>query len=285
MDIARAEADGLGRVRVQTIEWLWAPLIRILGERFDVMSSTVGIVHQYIGKRRGEGVKGQTIRREVQAFVRGLRIAKRDRAIFALPFDPDDIPKIRSDAPNRSQQGKLWDLAQIDLVLSRMHPKAVSAGHRDRCRLIMLTGLRIEELHRLQPSWVVKSIGGQAILQVPAEGAKWGHPREIPLCAEADGIIARRAPFRRLKPNKSLAWASSKAKILGVVTPRDLRHFYLTHAARLSGDPIAAQRLGGHANVATTGLYLHADAQRTIAAGTAVSDWIAMQKTGSKPVQ
>jgi hypothetical protein len=72
------------------------------------------------------------------------------------------------------------------------------AGHLDRCRLMLLTGLRLEELHRLKPTWVVPTLP-------PA---------------------------------------------------------FLTYAG--ASDLVAAQALGGHQNVATTGLYLRTTEDRAV---------------------
>lgn len=270
-DIARAADEGLGKQRQDTIEGLWSPLHRLMLP--DVARLTIGAVMEYVGKRRREGVRGQTIRREVQALVRALRIAKRDDG-FPLPFDPADLPRIKSDPPKEAQRGKLWRLEQIEAVLGKLSKKAITAGHLDRCRLILLTGLRLEELHRLRPGWVVATTDGGNLLHIPAEAAKWGKARTIPLCDDAIDIIDRCAPFARKKPNKSLTLASERAKLPGVLTPRDLRTFYLDLAARLSGDPVAAQRLGGHTNIATTGLYLHGDTERAMAAGIQAATWI-----------
>ena len=274
LDLARVEDEGLGPVRRDTIEAIWRPLIQILGAGSDVTTYTIGTVTQYVGHRRKQGRRGQTIRREVQALVRSMRIAKRDRVLATLPFDPDDLPTIRSDPPKQAQRGKLWRLDQIEAVLAELSPAAVAGGHADRCRLILLTGLRLEELRRLRAEWIVRSVDGAALLSIPAEAAKWGHARTVPLCAEAVEIIERCVPFDRRKPNKPLARASRLAGLPGTLTPRDLRTYYLDLAARLSGDPVAAQRLAGHTNISTTGLYLRGDQERAVAAGMMAATWI-----------
>ena len=272
LDLARVADEGLGEIRRKTVEGLWGPLHRALGERARVDSLTIGGLLEYVGTRRRAGCSGQTIKREVGALVRALKVARRDRLIRELPFDPDDLPRIRHDPPKETRRGKLRSEGQILAVLSNLSAKAITAGHRDRCLLIMLTGLRLEELHRLRPDWVALTLPPcpvPALLHVPAEGAKWGKPRTIPLCAEALDIIRRRAPFRRVKPNKSLALASSNAGFGWVLTPRDLRCWYLTTVG--ANDPVAAQVLGGHSNIATTGLYLKSTEARAIAASLAAT--------------
>lgn len=275
IDIARARNQGLSDRRVRTIEGIWAPMLRHWGELANVAGITVGDVLAYVGERRRRA-RGQTIRREVQALVRTLQIARRDRMLSRLPFDPKDLPGIRSDAKLEAQAGKLWSREQIGAVLGVLSSKAITAGHLDICRLIMLTGLRIGEVWRLHPSMVVPAVGGQlvGVLHLPPEAAKWGKARKIPLGQEAASIITNRAPIRQCKVNKSLKLASSRAGLAGVLTPRDLRVFYLTHVARLSSDPVAAQRLAGHTNIATTGLYLQAEDERIFSAGLAVQRYV-----------
>lgn len=285
LDLARVQDEGLGdesSIRYRTVEGLWRPMLAAMGATRNVERMTVGDVVAYIGARR-KTVKGQTVKREVEALVRALRLAKRDKVLAALPFDPDELPRIRFDPPKAAQRGKVWRLEQVQAVLAKLSKKAVTAGHRDRCRLIMLTGLRLEELHRLKPSWVVPTMPGSAVkalLHVPEDCAKWGKARTIPLVDEALEIIERCAPFARKKPNKSLALASRLAGLPGVLTPRDLRTLFLTYAG--ASDPVAAQWLGGHSNIATTGLYLKTSEQRAIEATVSAVD--ALTRVGTAGV-
>lgn len=274
LDIERVEQLGLGEDRTATIKEVWAPVLRLLGPRADVYGLTVSTMDEYEGRRRAEEVRGQTIRREVQAVVRGLRLAKRAGTIRALPFDPDDLRKITSDPPLPAQQAKEWAALEITKVLDRLSKKAVTAGIRDQMRLVQLTGLRLTELKRLRASWIIRGK-----MQVPAiAGAKTKRPRELPLTPEAKGIIKKWAKkvevgaplFARGKPNKALADASRRARMAAVLTPRDIRAWYITHAGK--SDPAAAQRLAGHTSIATTNRYLHADSKRILAAARAAAE-------------
>jgi hypothetical protein len=136
--------------------------------------------------------------------------------------------------------------------------------HDESTRETDLTKAR--EVERLRPVWVERIADETipAILHVPAEGAKWGHPRDIPLVPEALAIIERRAPFGPHKIHVALARASKLACLAGPLTFRDLRTYFLTCAARL--DPVAAQWLGGHQDLSTTSLYARSDAGRARAA-------------------
>lgn len=277
LDLERVEQQALGERREETITGQWAPLLRLLGPRRDVATLRLRDVDTYEGSRRSEGVRGQTIRREVQSLVRGLRLAKRAGVIRALPFDPDDLRDIASDPPLPSQQAKEWAAIEITKVLRCLSRKAVTAGIRDQMRLIQLTGLRLTELKRLRWSWVRRRA-----LHVPAiAGAKTKRSRPIPLSDEALALIKRWAKkrdpkgedlplFAHGKPNLALKSASTRARMAAVLTPRDIRAWFITHAGKR--DPVAAQRLAGHTSIQTTNRYLHADQRRVLAAARAAAE-------------
>lgn len=289
LDIQRCHEEGFSDRRIRTIEGLWAPLLRHLGEARDVTKLTVTDVREYMGVRRQDGCRGQTIRREVQALKRCLKIAKRDDYISRDPIEWDELGRIRSDKPDPRQSSKAWTNTEIAAVLGKLSKKAVTAGWRDRLRLIQLTGLRLEELRRLRPSWVVGSV-----LMVPATGSKTGDARAIPIDREASAIIKQWAskgsdapPFARGKPNHALELASQQAKVRGVLTPRDLRAWYISQAAR--HDVVAAQKLAGHRSLATTSRYVGAESERLLHAARAAAAAAkggtrrgAQRKTGSK---
>lgn len=272
LDTERAEQQALGERRGETLAGIWAPLLRIFGTRRDVSSISLAEIDAYEGQRRTEKIRGQTIRREVQALVRGLILAKRARMLRALPFDPSDLRTIASDPPKPQQQAKAWGALEIAKVFDRFSKKAVTAGIRDQMRLIQLTGLRYTELKRLRSSWVKGKT-----LYVPAiEGAKTKRTRAIPLPPEAIAIIKKHrkkkdAPlFAKGKPNKALRDASKRARMRAVLTPRDIRAWYITNAGK--SDPVAAQRLAGHTSIQTTNRYLHADDARILAAARAAAE-------------
>ncbi len=268
----RVEQMGLSNEQVRAISERWAPLLALLGSARDITALRLADIDAYEGKRRAAGVRGQTIRREVQALVRCLRLAKRAGTISRMPFDPDDLRDIASDPPLPSQQAKEWSALEIAKVLSKLSRKAVTAGIRDQMRLIQLTGLRFTELKRLRWAWV-----HGRLLVVPAiGGSKTKKPRTVPLSVEALAIIKRwrrddgEPLFARGKPNLALKQASARAKMGAVLTPRDLRAFFITHAGKR--DPRAAQALAGHTSIATTSRYLHADKGRILRAARLAAD-------------
>ena len=286
LDIARCHEEGLGPRRILTIEGLWSPLLRHLGEARDVTTLTVTDVRVYMGARREDGCRGQTIRREVQALKRCIKIAKRDGALARDPIEWDELGRIRSDKPNARQSSKAWTAREVQVILGKLSKRAVTAGWRDRLRLIQFTGLRLEELRRLRPSWVVGSV-----LMVPSTGSKTDDARAIPLGREACAILRRwttkgsdAPPFARGKPNRALEAACARAGVRGVLTPRDLRAWYISETAAV--DVVAAQRLAGHRSLATTSRYVNAEGRRLLRAAraaAAAAKWGTGRGTQRKP--
>lgn len=281
LDIKRA-ARRLGQrvdQRRPTIEGLWRPLYAGLGgQHRDAGTLHLGEVMAYIEGRR-KTVRGQTVKREIEALRRGILEARRHGILRADPVAWELMESIRFDPPNPKTKGKLWPTADIAKVLDNLSRKAVTAGHLDRCRVIMLTGLRLHELHRLTPGMVTLTPGDPwfAVLELPSEAAKWGHARTVPLPEMVVEMLERWASpdrptyFPTKKPNKSLALASTNAGFSLVLTPRDLRVWYLNAVERVGG-ATAAQWLGGHTNIATTGLYLKPDQRRALTAAHEVSE-------------
>lgn len=283
LDIKRVLDKGYGERREADIGGLWKPLLRILGSDRDVMSLTEADIDSYEGARRRESngrggtVRGQTIREEVQALRRGIRLAVRDRVIPRSPINWDLLETIESDEPDERQASKPWTDAEIRLAMKHLSKKALTAGILDLCAFADEVGLRLEELRRYEKATWLRG----RELHVPATGAKTGHKgaRVITLKKSALRIAKRWPKFNIGKPNKALKLACIKAGLVTVdeagrvltgkvLTPRDLRAHRITKWAKIS--PLAAQRLAGHTNIATTSRYLHPDAaliRRTSLAG------------------
>ncbi len=283
LDKDRAEAEGLGDRREGTLENIWWHLANHLGgKKRDASTLTLAELDAYAGSRRRDGAKGQTIRREVQTLVRGLRLAKRATALPSMPFDPEDLKTIRSDPKHEKYTGKAWSLVEINAVLAALNPKAKKARYEEMLRLILGTGLRIEEFRRVDPSWLRPGIGkAHAVLALPATATKGKKPREVPLTKVMAATVRELFPLSYAwKPNKSLKLACVSLGLGRVLTPRDLRKWFLTQVA--TGDVLAAQKLAGHENVKTTGIYVESDRERSLAAGAKVLRLVTMPRDSKK---
>lgn len=261
---------GRSALRIKDIENLWRNLRAHLGGNGrDAMTLTAADIQSYEGLRRGQKIRGQTIRREIQALRKSLKLASRDGLIRRMPLDFDELDNIESDAPLARQASKPRSEAEIRKVLGKLSVKAKTAGYDKMLRFLRLTGLRLEEFRRFEPSWIRSA----AVLAVPTIATKTGRVtqvgRTLPLTKEAHAIAKRwGAQFRRKKFNHALWLASSAAKVSPPLTPRDLRATYLTEMAR--HDPVVAQRLGGHKSLATTSRYVKLAEKEALTAGAAI---------------
>jgi integrase len=246
---------GRDYARVDTVENLWRNLFKHLGgEAREVATLTLADVQAYEGKRREEGSRGQTIRREVQALIKGLKLAKRDGIIARLPFNADELDTIESDPKDELKASKPRTAKEIRRVIMALSLKAKRAGHDKMLRFIQLTGLRLEEFHRYDPSWLRGNV-----LSVPTIATKTGRVtqvgRDLPLTPEARAIAKQwGGRFAGKKFNHAMKLASKRAGVFPQLSPRDIRATYITEMARR--DPAAAQYLAGHTSLATTAHYV-----------------------------
>ena len=275
-DVARAMTKGVGQKQQDSIELCWKHLCRILGPDMEPGSVSRPMMDQYVRTRRAEGVRGQTIRKEIQAIKRGMAIAKREGwAQIVL----ESWPEIKSDPKHKGQRGKLHPPEIINKWLEEIERDARAIGARDQAELVLLTGLRADEVRKLASDWVQAAPPGlpvPALLTVPEEAAKTGTERVIGLTPRSVEIIERlangKAPDEPLCPENHSSAFRTASKRIGYhqsITLRDLRHCYETWGAYGTGDAVAAMRAAGHSDLRTTELYLHSTLSRTTAMSVA----------------
>jgi integrase len=270
IDIARASSSGLDPTRPKTLEQIWSRLIRHFGTR-DVGAITIDDLDAYVATRRRSGARGQTIRREVQAYRRAATIAKRRRMVSLVA----DAPRIKSDPPLASQRGQLHPPAILAAFVKALHPDA-----RDEVELALRTGLRAAELKRLRAEWVEPAPTGAStrfLLRVPAQDAKSRRERVLGLTDAAAAIIRRRldahpdSPFVLFQGSHRSAYRLA-AKAIGYdrrIKLRDLRHTFATYALAGTSDPWAALESLGHRDLRTTSMYQHTTEARAAATAAA----------------
>lgn len=245
------------------IKYFWKHLFRHLGGEYRFASTlTLACVAKFEMGRTRDGATPQTWIRERQTLVRGLKLAVIEGLLDRMPFDPFLLQKIKKKPKHKQRKGVLHSEERIAEVLMCMSIKAVDAGHREICRFVQLTGLRSSELQRAADFHVVPTTWG-AIMTV--DSAKDGESREVPLTHEAYAIWKRwKHRFAIADIAHSLTRASRAAGGGRGVTLRDLRKFYISMIAKK--DPAAAQRLAGHTNIKTTGIYIEASQDAAVAA-------------------
>lgn len=242
LDLARAESEGAGNKQRDALEYLWSRIRAHFGDERDTRTLTPGELAEYVRARRA-AVTGQTIKREVQAIRRAMRVAETER-MMRPPLLASDWPRVRLDAPSDKQRGKYHPPEVLASWLAHM-----DEGARDAATFTLLTGLRAKEVARVTAQWVepvpvgtAAAPGVVAVLRLPASSTKNRKGRVVGLTAESVEIIRRRLeanPERELVFGDVLhrrAFETARRRIgyPRTITLRDLRHTHATIGASVS---------------------------------------------------
>lgn len=272
LDLDRAEADKASEKQLAAIEYAWGAITKHMGGTSSATVITFDAVEQYIKARRKDGVSGQTIRKERQRIRWAAGVAHRKGW---LPVVPQVWPKIRDDARDEAQAGKLHDLDVLRAWFRRL--RDIRKRAYLEARIVVLTGLRSEEAARLSWSWVEETAAGP-VLHVPAWAAKTRDERRVGLGREAYALLRSLAKGRvELEPLLGKRYwrkpREAARKSLGYgrpITLRDLRHTFLTLGLESTGDATATQAAAGHTDLRTTQRYLHSTIERAQAVSRGV---------------
>ena len=296
-DVMRARARGVTDKQIRSIEDAWVQILNGFGDCHP-RHVDYDVCEAYVMRRRDDGLRGQSIRKELQALKRGLRIARRKRVIGQLP----EIPTVRSDPPNRKQAGRAHDPTDLVAWLEELAagpPQHEGAPPMRSTRqaylqavVVLHTGLRITEARRLKASWFVAAPEGHPVpgyLELPADAAKTRTDRrvgcpQVVLDAVTE-LAAELPPGEPLCPgDHKKAWRGA-AQRAGVerITARDLRTTFATLAAQGAGDPAAVQAALGHARLSTTQRYLRTTMERVAGSSVEVARAIGMTRLATQP--
>lgn len=185
------------------------------------------------------------------------------------------------DTPKHAQKLPVFlSLKEVEALLQAPDERTI-AGVRDRAMIELLyaTGLRVSELISLKVADIsldegyllafgkgrkerVIPIGRMATEKVRAyvQGAR------VQLLKGGDSralfITQRRAAFSRMGFWKLLRRYALKAGIKKRLSPHKLRHSFATHLVERGADLRAVQAMLGHADLKTTQIYTHVNAER-----------------------
>lgn len=277
-----------GPRQVETVTRFWQHMAEYF-EDVDPRRLTYAHVEGYCTHRL-QTIRGQSLRRELQALKRGRLQAK----ARGVRLDPIDMwPDIPTDSPKAAQAGQLHDpdilMRWLDAIRARVAKDPRGWPAAEQAELVLRTGLRVEEARKLRFWWlepVPEDIPGVvAYLRVPADCAKWGIERIIGVTPEALRIIAE---LRQAMPegeplcprNHRRVWAGAERDI-GYdqhITARDLRHCWATYGSE-GGDLLALSKALGHKHLSTTQRYLHPSHERSAAVSAGVGQILGSRDT------
>jgi integrase/recombinase XerD len=211
----------------------------------------------------GKGWKPATIRRKINAVRSLLRFAVKAGYLHSVPGEGLPLP-----ADTAAPAVKVLSVPEIHQLI------ALSKG-RDRVliRLLYASGGRCAEICGLKWQHIQATADGTAIVTLFGKGAKtravvvsadtWRELLALRGDAAADAPVF---PSRKGKGHLSRAQvyrivvaAASSAGITGKVSPHWFRHSHATHAIDRKVPLQLIQATLGHASIATTQRYLHAN--------------------------
>ena len=253
-DIAEHEARGVDAKYIEALESKWTVILRNWLPKTEIANVTYDATIEYIARRRRDGVRGQTIIREVQCLRRVTEIARRRKLRTAPPFA---WPKVKRDQRDMSRSGKLRDGATILAFLDELDEEAAR-----ETLFAGLTGLRAAELKRACFEWVRDTKHGPE-LAMPDHATKGKRSRVIPLSPAAMNIVMmqrlRRGDdstiFSAADHKKARMMASKRIKLETPITLRDLRHTFASNALLHAKDLAAVRDLLGHTDIRQTDTY------------------------------
>lgn len=220
------EDSGVRPATLQGYRWNWDNLKKYLGCLEDATGPR-GLL-DYVAKRSrmvsattGRRISARTVEAEVKLFFAAWRWSESYGMV--MPTKPQLPSKFGdNDGINKARAGKYRSAKRIWAFINMLN----SQEAKDRALFIALTGLRFEELARIENCKIIRTKrfeGVAAFLELEAGSTKGRKDRLIGLTPTALAIYKRNHPFTS-KANRT-AWRTASRK-LGLSTPlhaRDLR--------------------------------------------------------------
>ena len=230
-------------------------------------------VRAWMGQLKKQGCKNETISRKLSSLRQYYRFLLKEGTIEKDPLVFIESPKREKRLPVFLTQEEVNQL--IEATASKAYD---IQGKRDYCIISILyrTGLRNSELVNLRLGDIQNTESGIS-LRVFGKGSK---ERIVPLSRKAQDTLTM---WKMARPNtdhdyifttargkktypryiqRRLKAMVKKAGIDKPITPHKLRHTFATHLLHKGEDIRNIQELLGHASIATTQIYTHADVRK-----------------------
>jgi integrase/recombinase XerD len=229
------------------------------------------MTQDYMAAMQSDGLSARTAARRLSALRQFHRFLLREGM---RPDDPThllDTPRLPKVLP------KYLTEAEVDALLTAARDRAGRTGAVARAALEILyaTGMRVSELLSLPRSaltadadlLLIKGKGGRERLVPLSEAAKQA-ARALVAASAAGGrwLFPGRDPRRALTRQAFFLLLKQVAVAAGLdparVSPHVLRHSFASHLLANGADLRSLQMLLGHADIATTQIYTHVQAER-----------------------
>ncbi|MBV9117819.1 MAG: tyrosine recombinase [Acetobacteraceae bacterium] len=228
------------------------------------------VLQAYLIALHGAGISARTAARRLSAARQFYRFLLREGVRADDPAALLDSPRLGRALPRYLTE------QEVDALMAGAADLAGPAGPMARAALEVLyaTGLRVSEVLSLRAADLAS---GAATVLVRGKG---GRERMVPLSeaakAAATAMLAARAPGAWLFPGRDprrpitrqgFALVLKQAALRGGldparVSPHVLRHSFASHMLARGADLRSLQLLLGHADIATTEIYTHVEAER-----------------------
>jgi integrase len=269
-DIARAEDRGRHPHYVDTLGTNWKTLLRVLGEDVRLHKISGADLELYIRTRKREGVRNQTVSKELTCLKRALRSALKDKRVKAMPAVKaaikDCLDEWPEPLPPDPKDPMLEGVPRSPEVIRAVCEKA-TPELRDKIIFALCTGVRPEELTRVRFDMVRKApvdAPVPAYLDLPDWATKKRKPRSQGIPPLALEILHRRFEaningeevFTSEDHKTQLRRISKELGLTKRFALKDMRKTHATWGTDLTGDIEAVRRGLGHSDVRMTQIYV-----------------------------
>lgn len=231
-------------------------------------------VRAYLAAERARALAPCSLKAIVVALRHFFSFLRRDGQIPVDIAQDLELPKVGLRIPRVLSEKDITQLLSIDFP-------STAEGIRDRAILELLygAGLRASEIVNLRltsflaDERLLRVFGkgrkervvplGSAAIQALQDYLRAGRPRLLG-SRRSDFLFLKRGgkPLTRFAINQLLSHLTERAGVLPGLHPHLLRHSFATHLLHRGADLRSLQLLLGHADLATTQIYTHVDADR-----------------------
>ncbi len=242
------------------------------GRGEELATASEASLRGFLAQLEAEGIAARSAARKLSALRQFYRHLLREQVRADDPAAGLDSPRLPSRLP------KLLTEAEVDALLAaaRALPEPGEAATMTAAlELLYATGLRVSELLGLRRAalntegrmLLVRGKGGKDRM-VPLSEAARAAARSLPAAGShgSGWLFPGRAPARPL--TRQGFWLMLKRTALAAgldparVSPHVLRHAFASHMLARGADLRSLQLLLGHADIATTEIYTHVQAER-----------------------